>query len=152
MSPDLEIRNDTLTLLEREFTSQAADAEVPLSLRLEEFSFSQSEKLRAEGRDPAIDPDAFEEFLTGLAEEGADRTYLDDGEVRDYLEYLIIRRIARRMDKIGQALDFRASRDPVLAAAIQLLGEVETQAELFAAADRFDEASQDVPGGAGAIR
>jgi len=150
--PDLEIRNDTLTLLEREFTSQAAAAEVPLSLRLEEFSFSQSEKLRAEGRDPAIDPTAFEEFLTGLEEEGADRTYLDDTEVRDYLEYLIVRRIARRMDRIGLALDFRARRDPVLAAAIQLLSEVETQAELFAAADRFEEASQDVPVGAGAIR
>jgi len=150
--PDLEIRNDTLTLLEREFTSQAAAAEVPLSLRLEEFSFSQSEKLRAEGRDPAIDPTDFEEFLTGLAEEGADRIYLDDTEVQDYLEYLIVRRIARRMDRIGLALDFRARRDPVLAAAIQLLSEVETQAELFAAADRFEEASQDVPVGADAIR
>ena len=149
--PDLEIRNDTLTLLEREFTSQAAAAEVPLSLRIEEFSFSQSEKLRAEGRDPAIDPAAFEEFLTGLAEDGADRTYLDDREVRDYLEYLVVRRIARRMDKIGLALDFRARRDPVLAMAIRLLGEVETQAELFAAADRLNDASQDVPVGA-AIR
>ena len=37
--PDLEIRNDTLTILEREFTSQAATARVPLSLRIEEFSF-----------------------------------------------------------------------------------------------------------------
>ena len=146
--PDLEIRNDTLTLLERQFTSQAADARVPLSLRIEEFAFSQSEQLRAEGRDPAIDPTAFEDFLTGLAEEGADRTYLDDTKVREYLEYLIVQRIARRMDRFGLATDLRSRRDPVLAEAIRLLGEVETQAELFAAAALLNEVSQDTPVGA----
>ena len=110
------------------------------------------EKLRADGNDPALDPAAFEDFLTGLAEEGADRTYLDNGEVREYLEYLIVRRIARRMDRMGRAVDLRARRDPVLAEAIRLLGEVETQAELFAAADRLNEASRNVPRDANAIR
>jgi carboxyl-terminal processing protease len=143
--PDLEIRNDTLTLLERRFTSQAAEARVPLSLRIEEFSFSQSERLRAEGRDPSIAPAAFEDFLTGLAEEGVDRIYLDDAEVREYLDYLIVQRIARRMDRFGLAMDLRSRRDPALAEAIRLLGEVETQAELFAAADRLNEISQDDP-------
>jgi carboxyl-terminal processing protease len=143
--PDLEIRNDTLTLLERRFTSQAAEARVPLSLRIEEFSFSQSERLRAEGRDPSIAPAAFEDFLTGLAEEGVDRIYLDDAEVRAYLDYLIVQRIARRMDRFGLAMDLRSRRDPALAEAIRLLGEVETQAELFAAADRLNEISQDDP-------
>ena len=133
--PDLEIRNDTLTLLEREFTSQAATAGVPLNPRIEEFSFDQSQKLRAEGNDPAIDPDAFEDFLTGLVEEGADQVLLDNEEVRSYLEYLVVQRIARRMDRIGQAMEIRALRDPVLAEALRLLDEVETQAELFAAAD-----------------
>ncbi len=150
--PDLEIRNDTLTLLERQFTSQAAAARVPLSLRIEEFSFNQSEKLRAEGRDPVIDPASFEDFLTGLAEEGADRTYLDDGEVREYLEYLIVQRIARRMDRIGRAVELRARRDPVLAEALRLLGEVGTQAELFAAVDRLNVASRNVAEDANTIR
>ena len=150
--PDLEIRNDTLTILEREFTSQAARARVPMSLRIEEFAFSESERLRAEDGDPAIEPAAFEDFLTGLAEEGADRTYLDNGEVREYLEYLIVRRIARRMDRMGRAVELQARRDPVLAEALRLLGEVETQAELFAAADRLNEASRNVPGDANAIR
>jgi carboxyl-terminal processing protease len=150
--PDLEIRNDTLTLLEREFTSQAARAGVPMSLRIEEFAFNESERLRAEDREPAVEPAAFEEFLTGLAEGGADRTYLDNGEIREYLEYLIIRRIARRMDRMGLAVELQASRDPVLAEALRLLGEVETQAELFAALDRLNEASRNVPGDANAIR
>ena len=119
-----------------------------MSLRIEEFAFSQSEQLRAEGRDPAIDPTAFEDFLTGLAEEGADRTYLDDTKVREYLEYLIVQRIARRMDRFGLATDLRSRRDPVLAEAIRLLGEVETQAELFAAAALLNEVSQDTPVGA----
>ena len=136
--PDLEIRNDTLTVLEREFISQTDKAGVPLSPRIEEFSFEQSQKLRAEGGDPVLDPVAFEDFLTGLAEEGADRTLLDSDEVRAYLEYQVGQRIARRMDRLGRAMELRALRDPVLATALQLLGEVETQEELFAAADRLN--------------
>ena len=136
--PDLEIRNDTLTVLEREFISQTDNAGVPLSPRIEEFSFEQSQKLRAEGGDPVLDPVAFEDFLTGLAEEGADRTLLDSAEVRAYLEYQVGQRIARRMDRLGRAMELRALRDPVLATALQLLGEVETQEELFAAADRLN--------------
>ena len=136
--PDLAIRNDTLTLFEREFISQTDNAGVPLSPRIEEFSFEQSQKLRAEGADPVLDPVAFEDFLTGLVEEGADRTLLDSGEVRAYLEYQVGQRIARRMDRLGRAMELRALRDPVLATALQLLGEVETQEELFAAADRLN--------------
>ena len=139
MFPDLEIRNDTLTVLEREFISQTDKAGVPLSPRIEEFSFEQSQKLRAEGGDPVLDPVAFEDFLTGLAEEGADRTLLDSDEVRAYLEYQVGQRIARRMDRLGRAMELRALRDPVLATALQLLGEVETQEELFADADRLNE-------------
>lgn len=142
--PDLEIRNDTLTLVEREFTSQAASARVPMNVRIEEFAFSQSGELRAASADPAIDPTAFEDFLTRLADAGVDPTYLENDEVRGYLEYLVIQRIARRMDNLGRAMELRAQRDPVLAEAMRLLGEIETQAELFAAAERMNESSQDV--------
>ena len=150
--PDLEISNDTLTILERDFISQTASARVPLSLRIEEFAFSQAEQRRAAGSDPALDAAAFEQFLTGLAEGGADRTYLDNDEVRGYLEYLILPRIALRMDRIGRAMELRAKRDPVLSEAMRLLGEVETQAELFTAADRLNAASREVQADASAIR
>ena len=53
---------------------------------------------------------------------------------------------------MGRAVELQARRDPVLAEALRLLGEVETQAELFAAADRLNEASRNVPGDANAIR
>jgi carboxyl-terminal processing protease len=150
--PDLEIRNDTLTLLEREFTSQVASARVPMNVRIEEFAFGQSEALRAASSDPAIDPTAFEDFLTGLADDGVDRTYLDNDEVRGYLAYLIIQRIAYRMDMMGRSMELRAERDPVLAEAMRLLGEVRTPTELFAAADRVNESSQGVPADAIEIR
>ena len=150
--PDLEISNDTLTILERDFISQTASARVPLSLRIEEFAFSQAERRRAAGSDPALDAAAFEQFLTGLAEGGADRTYLDNDEVRGYLEYLILPRIALRMDRIGRAMELRAKRDPVLSEAMRLLGEVETQAELFTAADRLNAASREIQADASAIR
>ena len=42
------------------------------------------------------------------------------------------------MDRIGQAMEIRALRDPVLAEALRLLDSVETQAELFTAADQSD--------------
>ncbi len=150
--PDLDITNDTLTILERDFLSQAASARIPLSLRIEEFAFNQSEQRRAESSDPGFGPAAFEDFLTRLAEEGADRTFLDEEEVRAYMAYLILPKIARRMDRMGQAMELRARRDPVLAEAMRLLGEVETQAELFAAADRLNQASRDVRADASTIR
>ena len=150
--PDLEISNDTLTVLEREFLSQTARARVPLNLRIEEFSFSQAEQHRAEGSDPSLDAAAFQQFLTGLAEDGAARTYLDNDEVRGYLEYLILPNIARRMDRMGREMELRANRDPVLSEAMRLLGEVDTQAELFAAVDRLNAASRDVRVDASPIR
>ena len=150
--PDLEIGNDTLTILERQFISQTATARVPLTARIEEFAFNQATQRRADGGDPAIDPAAFEQFLAELAEAGADQTYLDGDEVRAYLEYLILPRIAQRMDRIGWAMELRARRDPVLAEAIRLLGEIETQAELFAAADRLNQASREVRADASSIR
>jgi len=137
--PDIEISNDTLTIIEREFTSQAAGVRVPMNLRIEEFAFAQSERLRAENADPTIDPAAFEDFLAGLDDEGVDRTYLDNDDVREYLEYLIIQRIAIRMDLMGRAMEFRAQRDPVLAEAVRLLSESETQAQLFVAANQVGQ-------------
>ena len=45
-------------------------------------------------------------------------------------------RVTDRMDRLGKSLEIRAERDPVLAEAIRLLGEVETQPELFVMVDQ----------------
>ena len=142
--PDLPLANDTTTILEREFMSQTAVAQVPVAQRVEEFAFNQAAQRTDPNAIPALDPTAFDVFLDELEESGADRKYLDDDEVRHYLEWLILPRMARRMDMMGRAVELRAQREPVLAEAIRLLGEVETQAELFAAAERLSQASQDV--------
>ena len=132
--PDLEIANDTLTLVEREFISQAARDEVPLVLRIEEFAFSQADARRSDGREPGVDPVELEAFLDALAEEGTEERYVREPGIREYLEWRVGARVAERMDRMGRSMEIRSERDPVLAEAIRLLGEVRTQAELFAAA------------------
>ena len=44
-------------------------------------------------------------------------------------------RMTDRMGRLGESLEIRAERDPVLAEAIRLLGEVDTQPELFVMVD-----------------
>ena len=65
---------------------------------------------------------------------------------------MILPRMARRMDMLGRSVELRAQREPALAEAIRLLGEVDTQAELFAAVELENQASQGVRADARAIR
>ena len=138
--PDLEISNDTLTTLEREFLSVAAADGLPIALRIAEHAFSQAEKRTDEGAEPEINPEDFEDFLVALVEEGVRQSFLDDPDIREYLEWRISARIAERMDRMGRAMEIRSGRDPVLAEAIALLTEAESPATLFTAANRRKEA------------
>ena len=131
--PDLEIANDTLTLVEREFLSQAARDEVPLVLRIEEFAFAQADSRRGSGEAPGVDADDFRAFLEALSEEGVDARYIADPVITDYLEWRISQRVAERMDRMGRSMEIRSLRDPVLAEAIRLLGAATTQSDLFQA-------------------
>jgi len=144
--PDLEIANDTLTLVEREFLSQAARAQVPLVLRIEEFAFSQSDSRRSSGEEPGVDEGDLEKFLDALAEEGVEKRYVEDPVISDYLEWRVSARVAERMENMGRSMEIRSQRDPVLAEAIRLLGSARTQSELFAAAEALtgdkDEAEE----------
>jgi carboxyl-terminal processing protease len=137
--PDLEIANDTLTTLERAFLSQAAQAEVPLALRIEELAFAQAEVRREAGDDPYVDRTAFEAFTAGLEEAGVEREYLEDDDLLRYLEWRINVRVSERMERTDASIEYRRSRDPVLDEAIRLLQGSESQAALFAAADARQE-------------
>ncbi len=132
--PDLEIANDTLTLIEREFLSQAARDQVPLVLRIEEFAFSQADSRRNTGEAPGVDPSDFEAFLDALSEEGVEARYVESQVIGDYLEWRVSARVAERMEQMGRSMEIRSERDPVLAEAIRLLGDASTQSELFTAA------------------
>ena len=133
--PDLEIANDTLTLIEREFLSQAARDEIPLVLRIEEFAFAQADSRRSNGEPPGVDLEDLRAFLDALAEEGVAGQYASDPVIEGYLEWRVSARVAERMDEMGRYMEIRALRDPVLAEAIRLLRDSETQSDLFTAAE-----------------
>jgi carboxyl-terminal processing protease len=141
--PDLEITNDTLTLLEREFLSQAARKQIPLALRIAEFAFSQADSHRRSGAEPGVDADDLRGFIDALGEEGIDEEYLENPLVASYLEWRVSILVAERMDQLGRSIEFRSQRDPVVAEAIRLLKSVGTQEDLFAAADRVRAAQED---------
>lgn len=132
--PDLEVPYDTLTLAERDLLTQAAEAEVPLPLRIAEFGFAEARALEDQGRGPEIREDAFEEFMDQLEAEGVSRDLLDADDSQRYLRWRTRISIADRMDRLGSSVGFRMERDAVLAEAYRLLLDSSTQTDLFAAA------------------
>jgi carboxyl-terminal processing protease len=135
--PDLTIAYDTLTLAERELLQGAADAEVPLPLRLAEFGFAQARILADEGAGPELREDAFQEFLQAMKDEGVPAELLDDQERKDYLSWRARIAIADRMDRLGDAAMVRMERDTVLEEAVRLLTQFPDQIALFDEARRL---------------
>jgi carboxyl-terminal processing protease len=134
--PDLGVQNDTLTLREREFLSQAAEVDYPLALRIEEVAFSQADLRRRSGDDPYLDGAAFEEFMASMQEEDVEQQFVDDEQIRSYVKWRVNVRLSDRMDRPDVSLEWRRTRDPVLDEAIRLLKGAESQTGLFSAADR----------------
>ncbi len=129
--PDLEVGDDTLRTAERELIAGAARDSVPLPLRIQEFAFTQAQELRRTGADPAIEAEAFDEFLQGLRDEGLDPELLEDPVAREYLLWRARVNVALRMGLDGAATEVRMDRDPVLSTAVSLLRESPTQSALF---------------------
>jgi len=136
--PDVEVADDTLTLAEREVLRVAGEKEVPLGLRLAEFSFGVAKELKAAGQEAALAPERLDGFMQELAAEGIPRAVLEAEGVRDWLGWRARMAIAQRMDQIGREADFRMERDPVLREAAHMLNTYGTQTALFrAAAERM---------------
>lgn len=133
--PDVAIPEDTLTLAERDLLRVASENDVPLGVRLAEFSFGIAKELKDANQPPYLDPARFDTFTDDLVSAGIPREVMDGPGVREYLRWRTRMTIAARMDAIGAEADFRMERDPVLTEAVQLLGSVHSQKELFAAAD-----------------
>ena len=133
--PDLEVRDDTLTSAEQRLLIESARAEVPLTLRIAEFSFQEARKaLDGEGP-PELDPKAVEAFIRTLQEEGVPAEVLEEPDVPRYLSWRARIAFEDRVGHEGHALEFQAERDRVLEKAIQFLKGARTQAELFAAVE-----------------
>jgi carboxyl-terminal processing protease len=133
--PDLEVKDDTLTLAERDLLRIAGEEEVPLGLRLAEFAFETAKKLQAAERAPSLDGATFDSFIVSLAEAGLPESALDAPGVRDWLNWRARMTIAQRMDEIGREADFRMERDPVLREAVRLLSTATSQLDLFRLVD-----------------
>ena len=140
--PDLEIQDDTLTLLERDFIRETNEAQFPLGLRIAEFGFDIAAARRAEDARPTVRPDEFDGFITKLRDEGLESDLLDDEEIRSYLLWRSELAAAQRANDIAAEADVRTRRDPVLTEAIRLLQTTSTQQELFSVVDANPEATQ----------
>ncbi len=142
--PDLTVRDDTLTLAERDLLQGAVEAELPLPLRLAEFGFAQARALEAAGEPAQLRDAPFEAFLKGLVDEGLPAELLEADGVSDYLRWRASISIADRMDDLGARAEFLMMRDPVLREAVGLLRRSPTQDALYVAAagrESSDEAT-----------
>jgi carboxyl-terminal processing protease len=147
--PDLEIREDTLTLAERELLRVAGEKNVPLGVDVAEFSFEIAKELKEAGEPPRLDPTRFDAFVASLIEEGVPSDVVDAPGVRDYLAWRTRMTIAARMDAIGPEAEFRMERDLVLREAVDLLSRADSQRELLAAGNAESARRGAAPEGTG---
>ena len=133
--PDLDVDNDTLKTVERELITAVNQNQVRLGLRLAEFGFEVASTLRESGEDPSLSDEQFAGLPERLEEEGLPGELLANDEVREYLRWQARINVAQRMDDVGAEGDFLMERAPVLAEAARLLASVDTQLELFEAAN-----------------
>lgn len=154
--PDLPAEADTLSSGEQALirASATADNEIPLNIRMAEFAFEESQRMRGEpvGDEIRLDPEAFDGFLQHLEADGLPAAVAEDPAVRNYLSWRIRGQIANRLERTDLALEIRRERDSVLDEAVALLESVENQPELFAAArervdpeDRIETAGAPTP-------
>lgn len=133
--PDLHIAEDTTTLAERELLRVAAEKEIPINVRIAEFSFQVAKELRDAGAPPTLDGQRFDSFVEELIQAGIPREVVDAPGVRDFVNWRTRMTIAARMDAVGREADFRLERDPALREAVRMLGAASSQGDLFRAVD-----------------
>ena len=147
--PDLEIQDDTLTLVERDFLRASNETQFPLGLRIAEFAFEVAASRRAEDAGPYVEEHEFVTFVSSLQSEGLSTDLLDTPEVRSYLLWRAELATAQRMSDIGGEAEIRTRRDPVLSEAILLLQLTSTQEQLFTLIQDKQTESGQIPGGEG---
>ncbi len=140
--PDLEIQDDTLKVIEREFIRLSNEQQFPLGLKIAEFGFNVAAKRREAGAAPSVTEEEFGAFVEELTAAGLETDLVEDEDVQAYLFWRTELAVAQRMNDIAAEADFRTRRDPVLTEAIRLLQETSSQAELFRAVDSQANATQ----------
>jgi carboxyl-terminal processing protease len=132
--PDVEVANDTLSTREQELISASVEAEIPLTLRIQEAAFDASQAVRQSGDlDAELPEAAFAGFRDGLLQSGLPASALNE-ETEAYLRWRLEVAFYQRLDRTDRSLEVQARRDPVLAEAVRLLREATDQEDLFARA------------------
>ena len=131
--PDLEIADDTLTLIERELIADVNEKQVFLGLRLAEAGLAAATARRNAGEPPDVTDAELEELIAALEEDGASSDLLADPQVRSYLFWRARMTTAWRMGDIGAQADLRMERDPVLTEAVRLLAGADSPSVLIEA-------------------
>ena len=129
--PDLEIDADTLLVVERQLLDEATVAEFPFGLRLAEIGFDRAQAVENDGAEATITERILEEFIAELRDAGVPDATLDDPAARSYLLWRLEINLSQRMEDDRRLLRFRIQRDPVLAEAVRLVREADSQAALF---------------------
>ena len=142
--PDLEVQDDTLTLLERDLLRVVGEEQFPIGLREAEFSFEVAGELRDAGADVSLTQARFDGFIESLIAAGLPAESVADPSVRTYLNWRARLTIAQRMEDIGAEADIRMERDPVLTEAVRLLSLGATQEDLFAAVESATASTNEV--------
>lgn len=133
--PDLEVADDTLRAEERALQAHAAEAGVPMWIRLEEFTFNLAKEAMAQGTVEPLPASAFDPYVEQLVAEGMDPEVVNDPVARSYLDWRGQIRYLTRAGARDQALIVQAERDKVLAQALELARSAPTIADLFARVD-----------------
>ncbi len=142
--PDLEVTADSLSDAEQAFLSAMVEAEIPLSLRIQEVSFRAAQETRNSDIPSGtfgFPEDTFEQFLDLLVDEGIAESQLT-AEIRNYLRWRLEITYFQRLEMEQRALEIQSTRDPVLSTAVRFLEAARSQDDLFALA-AAENASRD---------
>ena len=129
--PDLELSSDTLETAVRTLQEQAAEAQIQLRLKIEEYAFAMAKKATAAERVERLPSSAFDDLVQTLVDEGLDAEVVGHPAARAWLDWWTQGRYLSRTGATGLALTVQAERDRVLAEAIRLAQSAPTQADLF---------------------
>ncbi len=129
--PDLEVPVDAPKQEELALLNDANRAQLPLSVRIEEYAFELAKDAIAAGGAVRLPSTAFDDLARGLVEEGMDAEVVHNPVARAYLDWRTQVRYLDRADARSLALLVQSERDADLAEALRLARSARTPGELF---------------------
>ena len=131
--PDLAVARDTVAVAVRTLQEQAAEAQLQLGLKIEEYAVAMAKEAVADDEVSRVPSAAFDDLAQSIVDAGVAEEVVNDPEARAWLNWWTESRYLTRAGATGLALALQAERDRVLSEALRLARSAATQAELFQA-------------------